>query len=188
MSIREIFAQRFSLLRTKHELSYSDMAKLLGLKNKVSVHHWEKSQKGFPSEDALVLISGLFGVSIDWLFGRAKHPYNSEIILICEEFIRIILKDTIHNLPAEYTDVANREKMYSLPIRANIIFFVYKAYLESIIETVGIDKLKYFDGETYPSLSDFGIIVSKTQRKIIESPALGLIFRQISSPIFDLDK
>lgn len=186
MSVREIFAQRFSLLRAKHELSFSDMAKLLGLKNKVAVHHWEKSQKGFPSEEALVLISNLFGVSLDWLFGRTRQPYNSDIILDLEEFVLTILKDTIHSLPAEYMDVSSRESMYSLPVRANIIFLVSKAYLEATIETVGLERITSIDGEELPNLNDTVIIVNRTQIKILDSQALRLISRQLTVPFYDI--
>ena len=188
MSIREIFAQRFSLLRANHELSFSEMAKLLGLKNKVAIHHWEKSQKGFPNEEALVLISSLFGVSLDWLLGRTNQPYNSDIILNLEEFVLTILKDTIHSLPTEYIDESSRKSMYSLPVRANIIFLVHKAYLEATIETLGLEQIKSIDDNNIPNSNDTIIIVNRTQIKILDSKALMLISRQLTSPIFDITK
>ena len=131
MSVREIFAQRFSLLRIKHELSYSDMAKLLGLKNKVSVHHWEKSQKGFPNEENLVEIADLFSVTVDWLLGRTDEMDSSGILEKAEEKVfppKLIIDEKEYMIPIEfpqqYCVLAVRKEKYSEEERRRIVFIL----------------------------------------------------------------
>ncbi|WP_418294495.1 hypothetical protein, partial [Megasphaera massiliensis] len=69
MAVRDDFAERFLLLKKTYNLSYTDFVKILGVKNKTTVNDWVKSQKGFPNESMLVLISNIFAVSLDWLLG-----------------------------------------------------------------------------------------------------------------------
>ena len=59
--IRDIFSERFTLLKTTYNLSYTELAELTGMKNKTTVNDWVKSKKSFPNEAVLVLIADLFG-------------------------------------------------------------------------------------------------------------------------------
>ena len=70
MLIRPIFSNRLTLLKQTYSLSYSEMASMFGLKYRSGISEWINSQKSFPNEIVLVIISNIFAVSIDWLLGQ----------------------------------------------------------------------------------------------------------------------
>lgn len=112
---RKIFANRIKILRLSHELSVSQLAELLSLKSKGSISAFE-AQRGFPSCEILIRISSLFAISLDWLTGRSNIPYTNEILLHLEK------QKFSEPEFTTYFDETIRQSIYSLPIRANIIF------------------------------------------------------------------
>lgn len=131
MSVREIFAQRFSLLRTTHGLSLSEMAKRLGLRNKTSIHQWEKSLKGFPNGETLVEIADMFSVSVDWLLGRTDEMDSIGILEKAEEKVfppKLIIDEKEYTIPIEfpqqYSVLAVRREKYSEEERRRIVYML----------------------------------------------------------------
>lgn len=114
------FAERFRFLRTSKKLSLNEMAKLLGLKNKVSVHQWENN-KAFPTASVFFNIPKLFGVSADWLWGFIDEPYNETFITSIEDELKEVLENEIANLYMS-KELINMER--TLEQRANIIFWL----------------------------------------------------------------
>jgi len=132
MTFLDFFANRLKTLRISHNLSMSDLARILNLSNKTVVSRWELAKNG-PSNDTLIMISNLFGVSLDWLYGSISNPYNEELIFAIEENIlnsEILCHGKIKPLfnktyiPEAYTNPVLRKATYSLPVRANIIYLL----------------------------------------------------------------
>ena len=133
MLFQPYFAERISKLRTSYNLSYNQMAKLINIKSKANIQSWEL-QKSIPSFDMFNNIINFFAVSMDWLVGCTNEPYNENFILIRERELLhetfIINQKEISLLPTyiwainDYMDENLRQKTFSLPIRANIIFLL----------------------------------------------------------------
>lgn len=135
----ESFSKRLALLRTTYQLPTVILAKILKLKSRTSINDFE-SQRTNPSVDVLLNISKLFGVSLDWLSGYSNTPYVAEVLLSYEEEF---INETGLRHPdiRKHADInylyqvlvfsstatsdylgANRDKHFSLPVRANILF------------------------------------------------------------------
>ena len=84
MFVKELFAQRFSLLRNVYKFTYKDLGNVLGL-NANTLTEWAVSKRNFPNPEKLVLIANLYGVSLDWLLGRTDIIYNNEVLSAVEE-------------------------------------------------------------------------------------------------------
>lgn len=133
MAVRDDFTERFLLLKKTYNLSYTDFVKILGVKNKTTVNDWVKSQKGFPNESMLVLISNIFAVSLDWLLGRIEDPYNEYILTSLEEtyagsLLAMALGTETKPIPEIYTNTELRRKNYTHGQRANLIFAALSSY------------------------------------------------------------
>lgn len=129
MSIRNDFAERFTVLKENYNLSYSDFARLLGIKNKSTVNFWVKAQKSFPNEEMLILISRIFAVSLDWLLGNVgiDTPYREDLIQEIEKrtlpiWVRIYEVEDGLKIPDKYKDPEKRGQSYNLGQRANLIY------------------------------------------------------------------
>ncbi|MDR2047570.1 MAG: helix-turn-helix domain-containing protein [Clostridiales bacterium] len=75
---REIFRKRIKELRLEKKLSQSKMADLLNITLR-SYQYYESNQKktAMPSYDALIKLSNLFNVSIDFLLGCTDNPIRN---------------------------------------------------------------------------------------------------------------
>ena len=109
------------------------MASMFGFKYKSGISEWINSQKSFPNEIVLVIISNIFAVSIDWLLGRIDEPYNEKVLTSLEEkyavpLLSIALEKAAIPLPKIYTRTDLRRKNYTHGQRANIIFTVLSSY------------------------------------------------------------
>ena len=61
-----VFAEKIRMLRAKHNLSQSDLAKICGNKQ-ASASKWETGENSYPSVKALLKIADYFHVSLDYL-------------------------------------------------------------------------------------------------------------------------
>ena len=141
MSFLSIFSENLLLLRHSHSLTLSELALLINQNNSAVIKRWE-SQKNWPSMDVMLLISRLFGVSLDWLLGNTDYPYNEELILSIENELipaQVHLEQdhvSVFNpfgFPEAYYNAQLRKETYSLPVRANLLFLMrheamYMAY------------------------------------------------------------
>lgn len=132
MPFLPIFSDRFKQLRVTYDLSLADIALFLNLNSNVVPSKWEL-QKNWPSTEALISISRLFGVSTDWLLGNTDQPYNEALLeTIEDELIHSVVyfgnsHQSIFNqtgFPEVYYNPNLRKINYSMPVRANIIFFM----------------------------------------------------------------
>ena len=69
---KNIFSERFKLLRSNSNFTMVDIAKALSI-SKQSVHQWEIA-KNIPSSDKLYALADYFDVSLDYLVGRPGNP------------------------------------------------------------------------------------------------------------------
>ena len=180
MAVRDDFAERFLLLKKTYDLSYTDFVKILGVKNKTTVNDWVKSQKGFPNESMLVLISNIFAVSLDWLLGCIEDPYNEEYLTLLEEnyvapILEIALNAEKKALPEIYTNIDLRRKNYTHGQRANLIFAALSSHYKILF-----NPSKPIDQEINRELLRSYIMDIKGMDL--------LIFKDFDAPIFDLEK
>lgn len=161
LTVRDDFVERFNLLKETYQLSYTDFMQILGTKNKTTVHDWVKSQKGFPNEEMLVLISDTFAVTLDWLLGRSDEPYSENILTKLEKEYTV---DTFEMkaaallipIPKEYKDTKLRRKYYTKGQRANLIYAAMSLpFLNNDIANIELIK--------------------------------SLLYRELKAPIFDLE-
>lgn len=201
----ELFVNNMKQLRLSHSLSMSELSYILNFKNKASIGKIEKNM-AFPSLEKLIDISELFAVSIDWLVGRSSEPYNDEILLNIEREILSIsctsnevsfklLRSPL--IPEEYLNETTRKKLYSLPVRANIIFLLrfkiiqIKTALES---TVGIpmDNIQNSTTTLLSILETYYCDNNKKRFNEVNNFYLQnlnlLLSRQQTTPIFDITK
>lgn len=199
------FSHNLHILRQSHCLSLSELALLINLKSKGSLSTLENA-KNPPSFETLINIANLFTVSIDWLVGRSSEPYNEEFLLNIEKEILSIsctsnevsfklLRSPL--IPEEYLNENTRKNLYSLPIRANIIFLLrfkiiqVKTALES---TLGIpmDDIQNSTTTLLPILETYYCNNNKKRFNEINNFYLQnlnlLLNRQQTTPIFDITK
>lgn len=181
MFSRSFFSTRLKLLRKSYFLTNNCLAFLLNLKNEASIRDYE-AQRTVPSVDVLSDIANLFGVSIDWLTGRSNVPYTDEILLSLEEYN---LLPTVEN----YETPSKRSKLYSLPVRANIIF-IFKL-LHSAPPIASISNMSTLSN-TSPEHAKRTIFLSyihlfKRKTSMSYDKALvKLIKQEITDPLFDI--
>ena len=63
-----IFSDRLKTLRKEKKLTQKELAEQIGIKQN-SYSDWETG-KTEPSFENLIKLADLFGISLDWLFGR----------------------------------------------------------------------------------------------------------------------
>ena len=180
MLIRPIFSNRLTLLKKTYSLSYSEMASMFGFKYKSGISEWINSQKSFPNEIVLVIISNIFAVSIDWLLGRIDEPYNEKVLTSLEAkyavpFLSIALGKAAMPLPKIYTRTDLRRKNYTHGQRANLIFAALSSHYK-----VWNSTSKTMGKEVDPELLRSYILK-------IEGIDL-LLSRELKKPLWDLEK
>lgn len=131
---RTIFSKRFKLLRTSYKFSLQEFASIFKKISKSAVISWEK-ENNIPSADVLADLSTFLGISMDWFAGFSSIPYTKESIENAERnvFDKITEIDKsrvfLYLFPKEYISCEQREKLYSLPVRANIIMLLHCVYI-----------------------------------------------------------
>lgn len=126
MTISEEFQKRLKLLRTTYQLSHQDMTNLLNMKSRTNISNWELG-KNIPSLDTLCDITSLFAIRTDWILGYVDYPYDNEIMLTIENQLLNTINNSIDItqwIPKEYKNPQMRTKIYSLDVRANIIYLL----------------------------------------------------------------
>ena len=131
---RTIFSKRFKLIRTSYKFSLQEFASIFKKISKSAVISWEK-ENNIPSADILADLSSFLGISMDWFAGFSSVPYTKESIENAERnvFDKITEIDKsrvfLYLFPKEYINCEQREKLYSLPVRANIIMLLHCVYI-----------------------------------------------------------
>ncbi len=67
----EMFAKRLTELRTEKKISQAQLAKMIGSSCSV-VCYWE-TNRSEPTAPYLVKLADVFGVTVDYLLGRAEY-------------------------------------------------------------------------------------------------------------------
>ena len=164
---------------------------ILGTKNKTTVNDWVKSQKGFPNEAMLVLISDIFAISLDWLLGRIDEPYNESILTKLEEehavgILEMAVATPITPLPEEYKNTELRRKYYTQGQRANLIY----AALSSFYKTVfSMGTLKQLENSKVNFTEADIIKIRNTLNNYIANikDIRPLLYGELDAPVFDLE-
>ncbi len=190
MSAKDVFAQRFSLLRSVYKLKYKDLANVLGI-NANSITEWAVSKRNFPNPDKLVLVANLYGVSLDWLLGRTKNIYNNDVLLALEEKDTLSILRGVYQqlLPNEYENTELRQSEYPLGIRANIVTLAYSSLYSAINLVLGKDFYKREDYEERLLKNHNAIVVMQT-KLLIEKDNLvyKMLTKELTVPVFDVEK
>ena len=92
----KLFAERIKNLRIEKKLTQQELGNIVGLTS-TGVPYWE-SGKAVPNFETMTKLSNYFGVSIDYLTGKAELD-NKGIILFRK---------------AEQVNKEDREKMYNI--------------------------------------------------------------------------
>ncbi|WP_110954727.1 helix-turn-helix domain-containing protein [Anaerosinus massiliensis] len=193
---RYFFSYRLNLSKVTHNLTNTRLAALLGLKSRTSINDFE-SQRSLPSADILYDLSDLFGISIDWLTGRIDDPYNNEMLLKLEEqHLQNFLSKKAIFIPTNYQDPSTRINLYSLEVRANIVFlfsYVQRFFSSEILETDPTETKKNFE-----QIAPFIKRLSFENDRIVSTPIsptpttnldkLNDLLQNPTSPIFDITK
>lgn len=151
------FKAKIKILRDSYELSGQKFSELLMLKSgSTLITFWEKG-KNYPSFEVLLQIAEIFGISLDWITGLSDVPYNIDVITKMENLYveaalqgrdtgskYCALQDFSEIIKKFYSTEKQREK-YSLPVRANICYFLYCYVIFS-----GLLTLLQLDQEAYP--------------------------------------
>lgn len=173
MSIQNDFAERFTILKETYNLSYSDFANLLGIRNKSTVNFWVKSQKGFPSKDMLIQISRTFAVSLDWLLGNVSidTPYREDFINEIEKrtlpiWERVYEKEGGYKISEKYKDPVKRGQFYNLGQRANLIYGAMSVFYVTLFTKFTFKELTDTDADP--------MIISKAEDYIANTELLGI--------------
>jgi len=127
---RDSFPKKIRLLREVHNLSTIQVAEFFSFKVNASISDLEVGRVN-PTLATLDTIVNFFSVSIDWLAGKSSIIYQEEILNAIEDELRA---DMITNNPQLYyyqlltwwirgsKRYSQRKQVFSLPVRANIIF------------------------------------------------------------------
>ncbi len=189
--IRDIFSKRFLLLKETYQLSYTDFMEILGTKNKTTVNDWVKSQKGFPNEAMLVLISDIFAISLDWLLGRIDEPYNESILTKLEEehavgILEMAVATPITPLPEEYKNTELRRKYYTQGQRANLIYAAMSSFYKTLFSMFTLKQIE--KGKMDLRTLDDAKIHNPLNRYIANIKYIEpLLYRKLDAPVFDLE-
>ena len=192
MSVRDVFSNRFTLLRSVHRNTYKDLSRILGI-NSNAVNEWATSRRNFPGPEMLMALANIYAVSVDWLMGRKDSLYDGEVLLRIEENFVIGFLSTMFNsasvLPSEYVNPELREKNYTLAVRANIVTLAFTTYYSAFEIIFGKDAVKSFDVNKGMSLEE-GIELG---RKMVELDVKQgnllnrLVFMEKREPAFDVE-
>lgn len=210
------FSQNLKLLRDTHKISNAVLSDLLKLKSRTSISDFE-ANRTLPSMTVLSDMADLFAVSLDWLTGRGKvSPYNNLILLsLEEEHLKRVIASQNNKLPdfaLQYIKAnpdyslypEKREKFFSLPVRANIVYILsclrfetdrFHALEEPFNPKRAWDSFDSFKTHALPLiLSGYQYIKAarrdnkKRTSELFEMLEKLVVTREITEPIFDITK
>ena len=189
MSTKDIFAQRFTLLRNVYRLTYRDLGNFLGL-NANTLTEWAVSRRNFPNPDKLVLIANLYGVSVDWLLGRTSVIYNHDVFASIEQKDTIsLLKQIYLVLPKDYEDTDRRLANYEPGIRANIVTLTYSSLYAALRFVLGDNFYKRDDFKTLFEANRSSIMLAQTRFLSNQGNLVSkLLKKELTMPPFDVEK
>ena len=196
---RTIFSKRFKLLRTSYKFSLQEFASIFKKISKSAVISWEK-ENNIPSADVLADLSTFLGISMDWFAGFSSIPYTKESIENAERnvFNKIEEEDKgrvfLYLFPKEYISCEQREKLYSLPVRANIIVLLHCVYIpryesywkarEELQNRTVLDVLaEEFKQRFLPPVDE----PARAKEKAYAENLFALLNRKITTPIYDIE-
>ena len=152
---KKAFSERFNELVRAHEMPVQLLTDILKFKSRSSVVDFAAGRT-VPSLESLALIAETFCVSADWLIGASPDPHPAPVIEFLENnlFEETATKhpnisdhpDLVYFYAAltsgtvafdDYLDNSRRSIRFSLPVRANVVFF--------------LNLTKYFSITTYLS-------------------------------------
>ena len=196
---RTIFSKRFKLIRTSYKFSLQEFASIFKKISKSAVISWEK-ENNIPSADILADLSSFLGISMDWFAGFSSVPYTKESIENAERnvFDKITEIDKgrvfLYLFPKEYISCEQREKLYSLPVRANIIVLLHCVYIpryesywkarEELHNRTVLDVLaEEFKQRFLPPTDE----LTTDKEKAYAKNLFALLNRKITTPIYDIE-
>lgn len=131
---RTIFSKRIKLIRKAYKFTIIEFSSYFKIVSKTSIGFWEK-ENSIPSADVLADLSTFLGISMDWFAGFSSIPYTKESIENAERNVFNKIEEIdkgrvfLYLFPKEYISCEQREKLYSLPVRANIIMLLHCVYI-----------------------------------------------------------
>lgn len=201
MSISATSASNFSALRYSHDISASNLAKLLGLKRPSSITNIENG-KATPSYEVLERYVDIFGVSMDWLTGRSSKIYTDDSLLMSESILISKLQEIDTNCKycrfvPEFMDDSIRSIYYPPKIRGNIVFLMYFQFiplLNNLLESQKyisnpqsfmdrlLNKVIFKEVESY-----YDIDLDKKAKQQLDM-LKQLLNRSLTEPPYDIEK
>ena len=196
---RKIFSKRIKLLRKSYKFTIIEFALYFKIVSKATIGFWEK-ENAIPSADVLADLSTFFGVSMDWFAGFSSIPYTKESIENAERnvFDKITEIDKgrvfLYLFPKEYISCEQREKLYSLPVRANIIVLLHCVYIpryesywkareelqnRTVLDVLAEEFKQYF----LPPADE----PETAKEKEYAENLFALLNRKITTPIYDIE-
>lgn len=196
---RTFFSKRIKQLRKCYKFTIVEFSTNFQLISKTSVGAWEKAT-AIPSADILADLSTFFGISMDWFAGFSSIPYTNESIENAERnvFDKITEIDKgrvfLYLFPKEYISCEQREKLYSLPVRANIIVLLHCVYIpryevywkarEELHNRTVLDVLaEEFKQRFLPPTDE----PATAKEKAYAENLFALLNRKITTPIYDIE-
>lgn len=199
MFSRKIFSKRIKLLRKSYKFTIIEFASYFKIVSKATIGFWEK-ENAIPSADVLADLSTFFGVSMDWFAGFSSIPYTKESIETAERNVLDKITEIdkgkvfLYLFPKEYISCEQREKLYSLPVRANIIVLLHCVYIPMIgaiikanenLKTMKQSLTNKPDGFALPIYQFDDGLTPKEQA--YSDNLLALLNRKITTPIYDIE-
>lgn len=196
---RTIFSKRFKLIRTSYKFSLQEFASIFKKISKSAVISWEK-ENNIPSADILADLSSFLGISMDWFAGFSSVPYTKESIENAERNVFNKIEEIdkgrvfLYLFPKEYISCEQREKLYSLPVRANIIVLLHCVYIpryesywkarEELQNRTVLDVLaEEFKQHFLPPAYE----LATAKEKAYAENLFALLNRKITTPIYDIE-
>lgn len=196
---RTIFSKRFKLIRTSYKFSLQEFASIFKKISKSAVISWEK-ENNIPSADVLADLSTFLGISMDWFAGFSSIPYTKESIENAERNVFDKINDIdkgkvfLYLFPKEYISCEQREKLYSLPVRANIIVLLHCVYIpryevywkarEELHNRTVLDVLAEEFKQCFLPPTDEP---ATAKEKAYAENLFALLNRKITTPIYDIE-
>lgn len=196
---RIFFSKRIKQLRKSYKFTIIEFSTYFQLVSKTSVGAWEKAT-AIPSADVLADLSTFFGISMDWFAGFSSIPYTKESIENAERNVLNKVEEAdkdkifLHIFPKEYISCEQREKLYSLSVRANIIVLLHCVYIPMIdaiikanenLKTMKQSLTNKPDSLALPIYQFDDGLTPKEQA--YSDNLLALLNRKITTPIYDIE-
>ena len=196
---RTIFSKRIKLIRKAYKFTIIEFSSYFKIVSKATIGFWEK-ENNIPSADVLADLSTFLGISMDWFAGFSSMPYTKESIENAERNVFNKIEEIdkgrvfLYLFPKEYISCEQREKLYSLPVRANIIVLLHCVYIpryenywkarEELQNRTVLDVLaEEFKQHFLPPADE----PETAKEKAYVENLFGLLNRKITTPIYDIE-